>query len=654
MRTKAVILSFIASLAPLFVGAQRLHALTSNAQPHELKALSASSLAPAKAGSRNRVLAANQRLVGYTVTDAIDVSGAAFGTEGTYTVGALFTPQQLVSYEGCTIVGLRIAAAMNLGRTRTFIYDVSELGMTPLVEQYQRLYEGWNEIYFNNEGYTITGRETMFFGFDYKETAEMVQNEQGGLCGAGTELEGSFYCYGDLGRGEAMYSLSGLGRLCVQLIVDVSSLPLHDLDLTYLDSGFKYKKPGTTIECFATVTNVGRADVAGFQLGYQIDDQQPVLHTIPADSVLKVGADDSWMFACHLPGDIAIGLHTLKVFVSQAGGEAMAERSRNDTLKADFAIYTDSVKRQKAYLEVYTDATSYYSALLNTVIDSLTAMRGMNDLVTVVNVHRPGTPLAVDDAAYLHTLYAYSWPTFTLNRSYFPGEEYIAYDMNYYLDYMELLGAGFSAGILGSMVMQDYLSPSFASIDLQTTYSSDSRRLTVKAQGDVLPEAEAFYGDLALTLMVVEEKVKGSQTVVNSITGRTSTNRNYQHPYVLRGYLTAPTGDGLEVSGGQYTKELTATLDAGWQADNLTIVALITKRADGGVTTDNVRDYDVINATSCQLSQGAGISLPATQTGLSPVVRYSLSGKQIPSSASPKGIYFERQSDGSVRKVLGR
>ena len=599
----------------------------------------------------NSQLSSDQRLVGYTVTDAIDVSGAAFEKAGTYSVGAVLTPQMLASYEGCRVVGIRMAAALNLGLSRTFIYDVSDLGIVAQVEQYQRLYEGWNEVFFNGDGYVIQGTETLFFGFDYTETDEMVSNDQGGLCGVGDELEGSFYAYGDYGKGEGLYSLSGLGRLCVQLIVDVSSLPMLDMDMTYLDAGFKYKQPGEAIEGLATFTNVGRATANGFQVGWKLDDQQPVLTTV-TDSVLAVGASDSWQFICRLPEDIAVGMHTLKVFVSQVGGEPMPDRSHNDTLSASFAVYRESMPRQKAYFEVYTDASTYYSALLNDALKVMKNREDIADKLALVNVHRPGTALAVSEAAYLHSLYAYTWPTFTINRSYFPGEAYIAYDMNYYLDYQSLLGADFNAGIIGDMVFQDYYSPSFAGINLQADYDADTRQFTITANGDVLPESDAIYGDLALTLMVVEDGVKSQQAIVNSTTGRVTTNRNYMHQQVLRGYLTSPIGDALQVADGKYSVTVTETLNSKWNVDNVTIVGLLTKRADE-INSANVRDYDVINATSVALSAASGILVPS-QSSAETVARFTLDGKRISSSASHKGIMVERLSDGTVRKVLSR
>lgn len=600
--------------------------------------------------ARVQGLSDNQRLLGYTVTDDIDVNGGAFGAAGTYSIGAVFTPQMLASYAGCPVVGIRIAVAMNLGRTRTFIYTADEAGMTAVVEQNQRLYEGWNNVFFNNP-YEIKGSETLFFGFDYVETPEMVSADQGGLCGAGEEQDGSFYLYGEYNGRLGLYSLSGIGRLCVQLIVDVSSLPLLDLDLTYLDTGFKYKQPGDTIEGMATFANVGREAAENYQLGYKLDDRQPVFQDIVSDSKLAVGQSDSWMFKCPLPKDLSVGLHSLRVFVSQVGGESLAANSHSDTLKADFAVYQESVERSRAYFEVYTDQSSPYAAWLNEALNVVMTTPLLSEKLALVNVHRPGTPLAVSEAAYLHTLYAYTWPTFTVNRAYFPGEAYVAYDMNDFLAYQPLIGADFSAGIIRDIILQDYYSPSFASVALQTDYDEQSRQLTVTATGDVLPEAEAIYGHLALTLILVEDSVNSSQVVYNPVTERTTTQRSYTHRQVLRGYLTSPIGDALEVNGREYSQSVTATLPQAFDAKHVSVVALLTKQADA-VTEANVRDYDVINADMQPLFATSAVAAVAADGRQAPAACYSLDGRRLPTSASPHGLVLQRQPDGSVRKVV--
>ena len=158
-------------------------------------------------------LSSNQRVLGYTLTDDIDVRGAAFGEADTYAIGAALPPSVLASYAGCKIVGIRIAAALNLGRTRCFVYNFTGATFEPVFEQKQRIYEDWNNVFFNGDGYEIKGDETLFFGFDYVETQAMVDAEEGGICSVGEETDGAFYLYGDYGQGEGLYSISGVGNL---------------------------------------------------------------------------------------------------------------------------------------------------------------------------------------------------------------------------------------------------------------------------------------------------------------------------------------------------------------------------------------------------------------------------------------------------------
>ncbi len=580
-------------------------------------------------------LSSNQRAVGYSTTDDITIKGAAFGEAGTYSIGALLSAKSLSPYVGCRIVGIRIAAGMALGRARTFIYkaDGSQVGDL-VIEQKQKLYEDWNEVFFNGDGIEINDGDNLFYGFDYVETAEMVAAEQGGICGVGEDTNGAFY----INQEQTLYQISGAGMLCVQLIVDISNLPLHDIDITYLDTGFKYKKQGETVSCFASFTNTGREALNSWQVGYQLDDQQPVLKTY--DEPLKEGQEESWEFDIQIPADMTIGKHQIKVFTCQAEGEALPELSRNDTMSASFAVYNETLERRnKVYMEVYTDQSSPYVPYLNDAITELVK----NSDVAVANIHRPETPLAIDGAAYLHELYAYTWPTFTVNRAYYPGEAYIAYDMN---DYLPVIGTEMTVGIINSMLIPDLQSPSFASVDVKATFDADSRQLTVTASGSLLPDAKSIYGDMALTLLLVEDGVKGAQAVYNNMTGKTTVNNNYLHNQVLRSYLTEPTGDLIEVTDNSFTTERSLTLDADWKADKMTVIALLTKYADN-VTDDNVLDMDVINCNTATVSATQGIhSISATIPTDSDII-YDMQGRPIAKGAwsmvksqLPKGLYI--------------
>ena len=576
-------------------------------------------------------LSNNQRLLGYTLTDDIDISGALFGEAGTYTIGAAIESTALAPYAGCHIVGIRIAAAMNLGRTRTFVYNFTGTSFDPVVEQKQRIYQGWNNVFFNGEGYEIQGDETLFFGYDYVETAEMVAAEEGGLACVGSDTEGAFYVFGDYGQGEALYSISGAGKLCVQLIIDVSSLPQNDMAITYLDAGFKHKRPGENVEVLATFTNIGRDTVYAYQIGYRLDEQEPV--HINCQGIIADGHQDTWMGAVKLPDDIATGSHTLRFFVGSVNGETLDSEANGKHLDAQFAIYRDSVDRQMVYLEIYNDQGSPYSAMLN---DAVRRMQQQFKQVCVVNVHRPGTDLAVSDADYLSDLYAYTYPSFTVNRAYFPGEAYVAYDMN---DYLPYFGTEMSAGILTDIVMQDLYSPAFATVDLRAGYDPDSRQLTVEATGTLLPDATAIYGDLALTLLVTEDSVVNQQSVYNPSTQRTTINRNYRHHDVLRGYITAPTGQLITPDGDRYSATFTTTLDDDWVPGHLHLVGFLTKNKDR-VTHDDLLDMDVINATSISLSESLINSVSTLErTKDKGTTCYSLDGRPI-KAIHPRGVFI--------------
>lgn len=575
-------------------------------------------------------LSENQRLLGYIMTDSITVSGGAFGTAGTYPVGAVMTPQTLSSYAGCKIVGIRMAAALDLGRSNTFVCQAKSNKMDTLCIQKQRVYAGWNNIFFNNGGYEIKGDETLFFGFDYTETADMIAADQGGLCGFGDDMEGALYAYGNFGQGLNLYSLSGPGRLCVQLIVDVSSLPLYDLDITWFDTGFKYKAPGENIDAMINFSNVGRKAVGRYQLCYQLDDNDPVVSNL-TDS-LRTGVQADWKFSLKLPNDIATGLHTLKVFVGQVEGEALPERSKYDMKAVTFAVYRNRLSREKAYLEVYTDQTSAITPYLN---DMVKLVADNSSALVTVNVHKPNTPLALASAAYLHDLYAYTHPAFSINRSFFPGEEHIAYDMN---DYLPSVGAEFCAGILSDMLLQDFDSPSFASVDLKLTYDAASHKLGIKATGDMLPEAKAIYGDVALTLMITEDQVKSRQTTVNALTGRTTNNQNYLHNDVLRAYVTSPIGDAVTSNDNKYEANYEFTLEEGWNPDNIKVVGLLTKKVDA-VTEDNLYDMDVINANSAALGTITGIETIQPSVAVKHTGCYTLDGRRVETKNLKPGLY---------------
>ena len=216
-------------------------------------------------------------------------------------------------------------------------------------------------------------------------------------------------------------------------------------------------------------------------------------------------------------------------------------------------------------------------------------------------------------------------------------------------DYLPTVGTEMTAAILGDMVVQDLYSPSFAGLQLRGHYDEQTRRLTINAEGRLLPEATAIYGDVALTLMLTEDDVRSPQMVFNPVLQQTLRNTFYLHNNVLRAYVTPPTGTPIDCSGSTFTAHFETILDSGWKAENMKVVAVLTKAADE-VTDDNVMDMDIINANTLSLKEVCtqGIRTAATATGKTE--SYSLDGRR--QMRPSRGLNIVRHADGTVRKQV--
>lgn len=574
------------------------------------------------------------RNIGYVTGDQIDVSGAIFDEASTYTVGARLKSNILGNYVGCKVVGIRLASALDLGRTQVGLYSIAaDNKMTLIKNQRQRIYEGWNEVYFNgSDVYEITPTSDLFYCFDYVETEEMIAAEKGGICSAGYDQSNAFLLY----NGNTLYDISNVGALCIQLIVDITNLPADNLGFTYFDSGFKYKTFTDKMELFTTVANLGREDVKTFEVSYDFDGKSPV--TLPVDTLpLKVGTNDSWLYAIDLNKDLGIGAHTLNMQITKVNGKELPQMP-NSRKSVNFAIYENQFNKSLAYVEVYNSQDSYFvpflSAGFNNMSDNTKAR------CTIVNTVAPGGTLAHDDAAYLHSLYAYTYPCFSINRSYFPGEQHVAYDIN---DYLLIFPPDFTSVLIEDMVLQDYDMPAFSTIELSGKYDEATRQLTVFADGEMLDELKAIYGTPALTLMLVEDGVVDRQVVVGE-GNKVQVSNSYMHDNLLRAYITSPKGDKIPDTGKTFSMEYKTTLDAAWNPSKMRVVGIISKQADD-ITANNVKDYDVTNATELNISTLSVETFNEADND-STVTVFTLQGIRVLDKADrselttlPKGIY---------------
>ena len=624
------------------------------------------------APARVEGLSSIQRAVGFIAgndPDSITIKGLMVGEAGSYPVAVAIGPDILAPYVGCQVVGIRIAAAQSLGKSNTFLRTISEQGIISSsgIDKSQRLYEGWNNVFFNGDtSLEIEEDQTLLVGFEYNETEDMAASDQGGLCTVGESKSGGFLIYTDYGSGLGWYSINQLGALCIQLIVDVSNLPARALSLSYVDTGFRYKKAGDKVETYIIAANNGREDVSSYSLVCQLDDEAPV--TFRYDEVLHQQGNAHQQPTLTLPADIAVGAHQLQVtLLAEDDTEPLSEDA---VMTSRFYVYDKYLQRQKNYVEQYNSQDAYMASIVDPIFEEVA---GQNPSMALVNVYAPGTGLSLPDADYLHELYAYTLPSFTINRSYFPGEAYIAYDVNdYVLAIPDLIPS-----MIGDMLLQEDLNPAFASVTLSPSWQSAGRELTVNVSGEVADDAAALFGDLALTVMLTEDKVVARQMTYNAATGRSSWNQNYQHDHVLRTYLTAPLGDKLTVSDGHYTAQYQLSLPDDWKAEDLSVIAFVTRAAET-VTDDNVMSMDITNANSVSLAdivtgiEDATLARPWSlararidngQWTTDNIVVYDLQGRKIstihypfstseaPFASLPRGVYVVKQGK-KVKKIM--
>ena len=648
---KKIMISLVALLCVTALQAQRVVVnvpLTTLGQTRQMVQAAPRSTAKAQVREQSprRVegLSATQRAVGYAQGDSITLNGGRIGSAGTFPLGAIIGADILENYAGCKVVGIRFASAVALGRTRVFLYPVTDDGFideTSAIEKTQRTYEGWNNIFFNGEtSYEIQGDEELLVGYDYVETADMVAAETGGICSYGESSGSEFTLYGNFGSGEGWYSSNNMGCLCVQLIVDVSSLPEKDLDIIYFDSGFRYKQRGESVELYTVVANVGRSEVSQFTAAYRLDDGAEQL---VEGQTLKEGANVTFQPTISLPDDIAIGKHQVAFYLKEADGETLGS-TRHDATTVNFYVYANPLERQKVYVEQYTDQDISLSADVNTAFSKVT---GVADKMVMVNVYAPDNLLAIPESNYLDGLYAYTRPSFTLNRAYFPGEDYIAYDINYYV----MAYPSFVPGILGNLIAQDIASAAFATVDIAAEYDEQTRQLSVDVSGDLSPDAEAMFGDIAVTVLLTEDNVTAAQRIINPANNRETTNARYVHNHVLRQYVTSPIGDVVPMADNRYTGHFTTTLSDNWKAEDVKVVAFVTRAADA-VTDDNVLEMDVVGANDFALSTIVSgindLSLDPSQTSTPDY--FTLDGRHVGAAPTQPGIYILRQG-GQCRKV---
>lgn len=147
--------------------------------------------------------------------------------------------------------------------------------------------------------------------------------------------------------------------------------------------------------------------------------------------------------------------------------------------------------------------------------------------------------------------------------------------------------------------------PTFASIDIETSYNEETKQATVKVFGDVaegiMPEGEPLY----LTVYLMEKDVESwDQMFWDEKAGEVPDPELYVHKNVIREILTYYWGDELQMNGANYEQTFTIDIDTeAYKGENLYIAAFLNR----GEKNHHLQ-RQIINSDEASLNIESGIN----------------------------------------------
>ena len=149
-------------------------------------------------------------------------------------------------------------------------------------------------------------------------------------------------------------------------------------------------------------------------------------------------------------------------------------------------------------------------------------------------------------------------------------------------------GMGFHPGYLPDMTITDATTAE-ASVVIDRTYNPETRQLDITVSGQVANTTTTSY---LLTVLIKENGIISSQNDAYFAWG--SKWQEFIHPRLSRAFLSAATGDRVNVENQAYSKTYTYTLNEKWVPENCCVVAYITP----------LTKQPIINAEQAEIVEG--------------------------------------------------
>ena len=525
-------------------------------------------------------LGPNQKLLGHYTTDDLATAGWGQGfLKGLNPIATDFNADDLALFQGGKIVSFRIGLVEEAPISRLFVMPIGLDGqLTGEVVEWPCEVSGqpgWNVIELE-EPYEIDLPEGygLRIGFDY----EQVDNKSKPI--SAVKIGTVYPTYILRGSNWMNYGVNTKGNLSMQCVVENDHFPQYILRLANMTCKSTLVA-GDDLPFSFQIRNLGAIDIAagGVTLDIAIDGN--VVKTIinPMDLTNEYATIQDVVST----EGLTASAHTLSVTIATINGEPV---ERPITLSTTFKCFDHGFSRQMHLVEQFTSTGCTWCPVGSANLQNLCEMR---DDVAWVGVHVLfGSPVDPFPTAQCDSLQAYQgidgYPEGTFDRSMGIGSA----------NELFAVLSGTSASTMSAFF--DYLDeePSWATVNVNSRYDAETRNATITIDGKLVPNYEDFMGaDSRLTVYITEDNLVAAQmnqgTVVN----------NYVHNGVLRKALVSVKGVALNKDGDTYKNEFTVDIPNNWNADNLNIVAFISRP----ITSGSLRDLYVTNANKRKLGE---------------------------------------------------
>ncbi|MBQ6079845.1 MAG: Omp28-related outer membrane protein [Muribaculaceae bacterium] len=516
-------------------------------------------------------LADNQRIMGHYDTDDVAASDDGLGITGlpgVIPISTILTPNEIAMFQGGKIVKFRVGLANSTTVSRVFVAPVSSSGSIGTLTEWTCSVSsaGWNEITLATP-YEINLDDNMslLIGFDYRQTSS---NYPISAVAVGDIYPSYIYYQGSWQN----VGLDSYGNLSVQCIVEKDNYPDYYVGVSELYVP-TYTKLGEDIYYLFATRNLGVLNsIPAEACTYDILIDGEVVATISNPEELTNNNKD---LNGYIPSDgLTPGRHTMTIRVNTLFGEPVENPV---STSKDFMLFENGFERQMHLIEQFTSTYCTYCPLGNSMLSILTSMR---DDIAWVGIH--GNMQSGNDpmsTAQGDTIMAYqggdSYPSGSFDRSTgWEDDVNIVTGLGYYEQYHQQVAQAISEFF-------DYLAeaPSFATININSTYDAGTRQAVITIDGEITPDFDEMMGaDSKLTVYITEDGITARQ--LNQGTWVS----NYVHNGVFRVALNSAMGNNLSRNGNTYKNEFTYTIPSSWNAENLNVVAFISRPLANGAT----------------------------------------------------------------------